>query len=133
MYVLTILALIIEGNSTIKGFNLEAVIFSLSLGLPISNLFPLTDWFRAALSTELFVKIGLVLLGTAIIFSYILEAGSRELVQALLVVLSGWYFAFWIYKRLKVDDEMGLMRSLPFLFLNNIFIHTNISATLIYP
>src|SRR5687767_9775713 len=35
VYVITILALIIAGNRTIKGFNLEAVIFSLSLGLII--------------------------------------------------------------------------------------------------
>jgi uncharacterized integral membrane protein (TIGR00698 family) len=109
VYVLTILALIIAGNATIKGFNLEAVIFSLTIGLLIGNLFRLPDWFRAALSTELFVKIGLVLLGTGVIFSDILKAGSLGLVQALLVVLSVWYFAFWVCKKLKVDDELRMM------------------------
>jgi uncharacterized integral membrane protein (TIGR00698 family) len=111
VYVLTILALVITGNSTMQGLNLEAVIFSLTLGLLISNLFRLPDWFRAALSTELFVKIGLVLLGSAIIFTDMLEAGSRGLAQALVVVLAVWYFAFWICKKLKVDDEMGMMIS----------------------
>ncbi|MFH6945053.1 YeiH family protein [Flavobacterium sp. FlaQc-50] len=111
VYLLTVIALIIAGNSVLKGFNLEAVIFSLILGLSIGNFFKLPDWFRAALSTEVFVKIGLVLLGTSVIFSDILKAGSLGLFQALLVVLSVWYFAFWLCKKLKIDDELALMIS----------------------
>ena len=111
VYLLTIIALIIAGNATMNGLNLEAVIFSLTIGLLIGNLFRLPDWFRAALSTELFVKIGLVLLGTGVIFSDILKAGSLGLLQALIVVLSVWYFAFWICKKLKVDDELRMMIS----------------------
>lgn len=62
VYILTIIALIIAGNTGVKGLNLEAVIFSLIIGLAIGNFFKLPDWFRSALSTEVFVKIGLVLL-----------------------------------------------------------------------
>jgi uncharacterized integral membrane protein (TIGR00698 family) len=57
------------------------------------------------------VKIGLVLLGTSVIFSDILKAGSKGLVQALLVVVSVWYFAFWLCKKLKVDEELSMMIS----------------------
>jgi uncharacterized integral membrane protein (TIGR00698 family) len=111
VYILTILALVIAGNSFIKSINLEAVIFSLVVGLVIGNLFKLPQWFRDTLSTELFVKIGLVLLGTTIIFADILKAGSLGLIQALIVVLSVWYFAFWLCKKLKVDDELTMMIS----------------------
>jgi uncharacterized integral membrane protein (TIGR00698 family) len=111
VYILTVIALIIAGNSAIKSVNLEAVIFSLILGLSISNFFTLPEWFRIALSTEIFVKIGLVLLGTSVIFSDILKAGSLGLIQALVVVLSVWYFAFWLCKKLKVDDELTMMIS----------------------
>ncbi len=111
VYIITVLALILAGNKTIKGLNLEAVIFSLSIGLIIGNLFKLPEWFRKTLSTELFVKIGLVLLGTSIIFSDILKAGSYGLLQALLVVVSVWYFAFWLCKKLKVDQELTMMIS----------------------
>lgn len=111
VYILTILALTIAGNTTIKGLNLEAVIFSLIIGLAIGNFFKLPEWFRTALSTEVFVKIGLVLLGTSVIFSDILKAGSLGLIQALVVVLSVWYFAFWLCKKLKVDDELTMMIS----------------------
>lgn len=111
VYILTLLALILSGNQEVKNLNLEAVIFSLSIGLIISNFFRLPQWFRDALSTELYVKIGLVLLGTTIIFSDILKAGSLGLIQALVVVLSVWYFAFWLCRRLKIDDELTMMIS----------------------
>lgn len=111
VYLITMLALILAGNSQVKAINLEAVIFSLSLGLIISNFFKLPEWLRSSLSTELFVKIGLVLLGTGVIFSDVLKAGSLGLIQALAVVLSVWYFAFWLCKKLKIDDELSMMIS----------------------
>src|SRR5690606_32205808 len=111
VYLLTLLALLITGNSIIESFNLEAVIFSLAIGLIISNFFTLPQWFKDTLSTELFVKIGLVLLGTQVIFSNILEAGALGLIQAIVVVLSVWYFAFWLCKKLKIDSELTMMIS----------------------
>lgn len=111
IYVLAITAMIITGNSFIKDTGLEAVIFSLSLGLIIGNAFKLPDWFRSSLSAELFVKIGLVLLGTGVIFRDILKAGALGLVQACIVVLSVWYFAFWLCKKLKLDQELSMMIS----------------------
>lgn len=109
VYLLTMVALLLAGNAVLKGLNLEAVIFSLVLGLLVGNLFRLPQWLRDALTTELFVKIGLVLLGTSVIFSDILKAGALGLVQALLVVLSVWYFAFWLCKKMKVDEELRMM------------------------
>lgn len=111
VYVLTMIALIIAGNSTVKYYGLEAVIFSLLIGLVISNFFTLPQWLKDSLSTELFVKIGLVLLGAGVIFPDILKAGSLGLIQALVVVLSVWYFAFWVCKKLKIDGELTMMIS----------------------
>jgi uncharacterized integral membrane protein (TIGR00698 family) len=109
VYGLTLVALVVAGSSLARGFGLETVIFSLLIGLTVSNVFGLPDWLRATLTTELFVKIGLVLLGTSVIFADILKAGSLGLVQALVVVLSVWYFAFWLCRKLKVDDELTMM------------------------
>ncbi|TYR34486.1 putative sulfate exporter family transporter [Sphingobacterium phlebotomi] len=111
VFVLTTFALVLAGNSTVREYNLEAVIFSLGIGLLIGNFFRLPTWFKEALSTELYVKIGLVLLGTTVIFGDILKAGALGLIQALVVVLSVWYFAFWLCKRLKIDEEMSMMLS----------------------
>lgn len=109
VYLLTIVALIIAGNGVVKYLNLEAVIFSLFIGLLIGNTFQLPGWFRSALSTELFVKTGLVLLGTSVIFSDILKAGSLGLIQSLIVVISVWYFAYWLCKRFNLDGELTMM------------------------
>lgn len=111
VFLLTTIALIIAGNGTMRGLNLEAVIFSLILGLIIGNFFTILAWLRAALSTEMFVKIGLVLLDTGVIFSDILKAGSLGLIQALAVVISVWYFAYWLCRKLKVDEELTMMIS----------------------
>jgi uncharacterized integral membrane protein (TIGR00698 family) len=111
VFVLTSLALILAGNAFLKNWNLEAVIFSLTIGLLLSNFFTLPTWLTDSLSTELFVKIGLILLGTSVIFGDILKAGSLGLIQALIVVISVWYFAFWVSKKLGVDEELALMIS----------------------
>lgn len=111
VFIITCLALVLAGNSTIKEYSLEAVIFSLAIGLAISNFFKLPTWFKEALSTEMYVKVGLVLLGTTVIFGDILKAGALGLVQSLVVVISVWYFAFWLCKKLKIDEEMSLMLS----------------------
>jgi uncharacterized integral membrane protein (TIGR00698 family) len=111
VYIISIVAMILTGNKGVKALNLEAVIFSLSLGLLIGNAFKLPSWFRETLSTELFVKIGLVILGTAVIFGDIIKAGSFGLIQAVVVVLSVWYFAYWLCSRMKIDKEMTMMIS----------------------
>jgi len=111
VFAMTAVALVIAGNSEIKGLNLEAVIFSLALGLFAGNLLKLPAWFRETLSGELFVKVGLVILGTSIIFSDILTQGLLGLVQALIVVVSVWYFAYWLCKRLRIDDDLTMMIS----------------------
>ncbi len=111
IYLLTIFALIAAGNKAMKDLNLEAVIFCLLIGLVTSNFFKLPGWFRNSLTSEMFVKIGLVLLGTTIIFGDILKAGALGLIQAVVVVIAVWYFAYWVCKKMKIDDEMTMMLS----------------------
>ncbi len=111
LYLLTIIALILAGSAAVRGLNLEAVIISLAIGLIISNFFKVPGWLKESLSTELYVKVGLILLGTSVIFGDILKAGTLGLVQALMVVISVWYFAFWVSKKLEVDDELTMMLS----------------------
>lgn len=109
LYAVSVAALLLEGSDSLHALNFEAVIFSLSIGLLIGNLVKLPAWFRAVLNAEMFVKIGLVLLGTRIIFSDILEAGSLGMMQAVVIVLSVWYFAFWVCKKFKLEDDLRMM------------------------
>jgi uncharacterized membrane protein YadS len=69
----------------------------------------LPDWLKSGVQTELYVKIGLVLLGATILFRDILTAGSFGLIQAVIVVTVVWYFSFWLSRKMKVDDEFSTM------------------------
>jgi uncharacterized integral membrane protein (TIGR00698 family) len=111
LFLLTVLAQILAGNAFVKSLNLEAVIFCLLFGLLIRQVFDLPEWLSAALSTELFVKIGLVLLGCSVIFGDILTNGMLGLIQSLVVVFSVWYFSYWLCKRWKIDEELAFMLS----------------------
>jgi uncharacterized integral membrane protein (TIGR00698 family) len=102
---------LIAGNAHVNGLGLEYVIFALLLGLALNHALTLPDWLREAVRTEYYLKTGLVILGAGILFEEILQAGALGLVQAVLVVLVVWYFCFWLARRLRVDDEFGVMLS----------------------
>ncbi|HVI43826.1 MAG TPA: putative sulfate exporter family transporter [Chitinophaga sp.] len=108
---ISLLAQVITSNKIIKGFGIEVVLFSLLLGLFVSNVIGLPDWIKPALQTELYIKIGLVLLGTNIIFGDILEAGLLGIIQSVVVVFTVWYFSFWLCKMIGLDDEFRMMIS----------------------
>lgn len=109
VFLLACAAQIIAGQAGIKALGLEYVIFALLVGLTLNHLVPLPEWLREAVRTEYYIKTGLVILGAGILFKEILQAGWLGLAQALLVVSVVWYFAFWVAKRLRVDDEFGAM------------------------
>ena len=64
---------------------------------------------REAIRTEYYIKTGLVILGTSIVFGEILQAGLLGVAQALLVVLVVWYLCYRISRRLGVDEEFSTM------------------------
>ncbi len=101
------IARFIAGNYTIHDWGVEYVLWCLVIGLIISNIIGVPKWLKSAIQTEFFIKSGLVILGSSILFGEILKAGSLGLIQALLVVLTVWYFTFWLAKKLKIDDEFA--------------------------
>lgn len=109
IYVLGILSLIIAGNSTVSYIGLEYVIFGLIIGLLISNLTILPEWLREAARSEFYIKTGLVILGSSVLFTDIIKAGLPGILQAVIVVSVVWFVALWIARKLKVDDEFGVI------------------------
>ncbi len=101
----------ISGYKPIRTYGFEYVIFALLSGIFIRSVFGLPKWIEENLHSEFFIKTGLVILGSGVIFGDIMKAGSLGLIQAVIVVLAVWFFAFWISKKLKVDDEMAMMLS----------------------
>ncbi|HNW73935.1 MAG TPA: putative sulfate exporter family transporter [Bacteroidales bacterium] len=106
---LAVIAQVVSTHTSVKALSLETVFFSILIGLLISNTMKLPGWIKQAVQSEFYIKTGLVLLGTTVLFSNIMKAGALGLVQALVVVISVWYLAFWIARKMKVDPEMSTM------------------------
>jgi uncharacterized integral membrane protein (TIGR00698 family) len=109
IFVTGIISLIIAGNKSISFYGIEYVVFALLIGLLLSNLFKLPGWLTEAARSEFFIKTGLVILGTSILFTDIVKAGLAGILQAVLVVAVVWFFALWLSRKLKVDDEFGVI------------------------
>ncbi len=111
LFIIAVISLVVSGYGPIKFYGFEYVIFALLFGIIIRFVFGLPKWLEENLHTEFFIKIGLVILGAGIIFGDIIKAGSLGLIQALVVVLAVWFFAWWLSGKLKVDDELRIMIS----------------------
>ncbi len=109
VYGIAWLSQFIAGNTTVNYWGLEYVIFALLIGLFISNVVGVPSWLKEAVRTEYYIKTGLVVLGAGILFFEILQAGAIGIIQALLVVFIVWYACVWFAKKLRVDDELGVM------------------------
>lgn len=106
---LSLCAQLLANIPVIKEFGFESVFFAVILGLLISNSFKLPRWIKVAVQSEFYIKIGIICLGSTILFEEVLKSGVYGFIQSLIVVFTVWYFAFWIGKKMKVDPEMGTM------------------------
>lgn len=109
IFILAIFSLIIAGNITINHYGIEYVVFALLIGLTLSNLFHLPSWVIEAARSEFFIKTGLIILGSSILITDVVNAGLPGLLQSILVVAAVWFFALWLSRKLKVDDEFGVI------------------------
>ncbi|OGW51856.1 MAG: hypothetical protein A2Z50_01280 [Nitrospirae bacterium RBG_19FT_COMBO_42_15] len=101
----------IAGNALALDWGVEYVVYALVLGILISNTVGVPEWLKPAVQTEYYIKTGLVILGSAILFFEILQGGALGIVQGILVVSVVWYACFWIARKLKVDEDFAAMLS----------------------
>jgi uncharacterized integral membrane protein (TIGR00698 family) len=109
IFILAIFSLIIAGNKTISDYGIEYVVFGLLIGLLLNNLLQLPSWIIGAARSEFFIKTGLIIFGTSILFTNIVKAGLPGILQSILVVAAVWFFAMWLCRKLRVDDEFGVI------------------------
>ncbi|MEY3367274.1 MAG: hypothetical protein RI973_429 [Bacteroidota bacterium] len=108
-YLLALCSLVIAGNQQVNSYGIEYVVFALLIGLLAGNTGPVAAWFAAAARSEFFIKTGLIILGTSVLFGDIVKAGAPGILQSVAVVLVVWFFSMWLSRKLKVDDEFGVM------------------------
>ncbi|HUT52869.1 MAG TPA: putative sulfate exporter family transporter [bacterium] len=108
LFALTVLILIFSSWKWAKGYNLEAPLVALILGLVAGNLIKLPQWLDTSLRTEYYIKTGIILLGATLPFTLIIKAGPVAFVQATIVSLSTFFAIFLIATRVfKLDPRFG--------------------------
>jgi uncharacterized integral membrane protein (TIGR00698 family) len=89
--------------------SIEYPVYAIALGLLgnlVLSLAGVRDRLAAAFRTELFIKLGLVLLGATINFASIGKAGGPGILQAVLLITLVFGFTWWLGGRLGVDDKL---------------------------
>ena len=85
VFIIAILSYIFASQQTIKAYGLGYAFWALLVGLLISNTIGVGQWLKSAVKTELYIKIGLVLLGGEILFTKMLALGGPGLMVAWIV------------------------------------------------
>jgi len=88
---------------------LEYPLIAVALGLIVNAILKATRTHalvQPAIRTELFLKIGLVLMGARLDITKILSQGAGGLIQAVIMVTAVFFFTWWLATKLKVNDQL---------------------------
>lgn len=93
---------------------LEFPIWAAGLGLTVNVLagvLRVRRYLGGVFRTELFLKIGLVLLGASVDFTRILSVGARGVAQAAIMIAAVFLFTWWLGGRLQLDKKLRAVLS----------------------
>jgi len=88
---------------------LEYPLIAVALGLLVNGVLRASrthETLKPAMKTELFLKIGLVLMGARLDITQILSQGAGGLIQAIVMVTCVFFFTWWIGTKLKVNEQL---------------------------
>lgn len=105
VFLLSLLAYLLSEQTVIKHYGLEYALWALFIGLLISNTVGTPSAWRPAVRTELYMKIGLVLLGAEVLFGKLLALGLPGVCVAWVVTPIVLITTFWFgQKILKMES-----------------------------
>jgi uncharacterized integral membrane protein (TIGR00698 family) len=107
IFALSLASLFIASQEYINYLGLEYVLWALLIGLFISNTIELPEWLKASIKTEMFIKIGLVLLGAEILFGTLLAAGAFGLFEITVGLFAVWYFCYYLAVKLGLNKSFA--------------------------
>ena len=91
-------------------YPLWAAILGLIANFVVGSL-KLKNFIKPGIRTELFLKIGLVLLGTTININTVLRAGGGGVIQGIFMVTTVFLFSWWLGGVFKLSDSMRAVMS----------------------
>lgn len=93
----------------IPGKVLEYPLWAALLGLLGNGLLKglrLHAWLRPGMRTELFLKIGLVLMGAGVNLSLLVTAAGGAILQGLIIMSSVFFFCWWLSGKMGLDEKL---------------------------
>ena len=100
--VLAVISFTIANQTTIHSLGLSYAAWALLIGLAISNTVGTPEWLKPGVRTEMYIKVGLVLLGAEILFGKIVSIGVPGLMVAWIVtptvIIFMWFFGTRVLK-----------------------------------
>jgi uncharacterized membrane protein YadS len=107
VYVVSLLLYFLGLWDQASRYSLEPPLVGLVLGLLISNTVGVPQWADAGLRVELYIKTGIVLLGTGLPLTLIAWAGPVALLQAAIVSLVTFGVIYFTATRLGLDKRLA--------------------------
>lgn len=99
---LAIAARVLEAQASVRALGGEAALFALGFGLLVANTVGTPSWVLRAARSELFIKVGLVLMGVEILAPRMWALGGPGFLVAWgvtpIVILSMWWFGTRVLK-----------------------------------
>ncbi len=106
VFVIGLVANVLSAQVDFKTIGMGYALWAIVLGIFISNTFRIPIWIKAGLQHELFIKMGLVLLGAEVLFGKILAIGLPGIFVAWVVTPIVLVATFWFGQRiLKIGSK----------------------------
>lgn len=106
VFFIGVVSYFLAGQAEIKSIGFGYAAWAILLGLVISNTLGTPDWVKPALTTELYIKTGLVVLGAEILLGKILAIGLPGIFVAWIVTPIVLISTFWFgQKVLKISSK----------------------------
>ena len=107
LYAISILIFALGQWAQANRYNLEPPLVALLLGLLIANFARLPRWFDTGFRVELYIKVGIVLLGATLPFTLIIWAGPVAILQASIVSVVTFFVIYAASRRLGLDQRFA--------------------------
>ena len=108
LFLLSFVVNVFSSSKFANSYNLEAPLVALAVGLVIGNAVNVERFFGGALRTELYVKVGIVLLGATLPFTTIVKAGPTAFLHATFIAVITFLTIYFVgTKVFKLDKRFS--------------------------
>lgn len=105
LFFLAVLVSVWGSWDVMKRYNIETPLLALVVGLLISNFLKIPYWLSTALQTQLYVKLGIVLMGASLPVTLIVQAGLTAFAQATIIAVATFLAIYWTGTRVFALDK----------------------------